>query len=204
MLTCSLLAACLQYLPHSEPAQESLIQPPVQIPLRTQVSTPIRLLSSCCSDWNRQIFAEKGMICWPIGLNMFNWLKIKVAMGCARWADVLINSLDTLLLPTGMAWPFPRSPRRKSQCKSFGDLRVKDNADSGSNSGTIATGFGVAAGLFAVFFFGEVPRVRKDVLQKLPFFDKYLDRSIPPEDNVSCQSYAALWRSPLVRYWFYE
>ncbi|KUL84024.1 hypothetical protein ZTR_07122 [Talaromyces verruculosus] len=52
-----------------------------------------------------------------------------------------------------------------------------------AKAGTIAGGFGVAAGLFAVFFFGEVPRVRKDVLQKLPFFDKYLDRTIPPEDN---------------------
>lgn len=53
------------------------------------------------------------------------------------------------------------------------------------DSGTIAGGFGVAAGLFAVFFFGEVPRVRKDILQKLPFFDKYLDRTVPPEDSVS-------------------
>ncbi|KAL4784016.1 ubiquinol-cytochrome-c reductase complex subunit-domain-containing protein [Aspergillus varians] len=49
--------------------------------------------------------------------------------------------------------------------------------------GTIAATFGVSAGVFAVFFFGEVPRVRKDILQKLPFFDKYLDRTIAPEDN---------------------
>lgn len=64
-------------------------------------------------------------------------------------------------------------------------LEVKSHANGIHGSGTIAGGFGVAAGLFAVFFFGEVPRVRKDVLQKLPFFDKYLDRTIPPEDNVS-------------------
>lgn len=53
------------------------------------------------------------------------------------------------------------------------------------NSGTIAGSFGVAAGIFAVFFFGEVPRVRKDILQKLPFLDTYLDRTVAPEDNVS-------------------
>lgn len=44
--------------------------------------------------------------------------------------------------------------------------------------------FGVSAGVFAVFFFGEIPRVRKDILQKLPFFKTYLDRTIAPEDNV--------------------
>ncbi|KAL4764754.1 cytochrome b-c1 complex subunit 10 [Aspergillus foveolatus] len=47
----------------------------------------------------------------------------------------------------------------------------------------IAGTFGVSAGVFALFFFGEVPRVRKDILQKLPFFDTYLDRTIAPEDN---------------------
>ncbi|EEA21007.1 hypothetical protein TMatcc_001012 [Talaromyces marneffei ATCC 18224] len=52
-----------------------------------------------------------------------------------------------------------------------------------TKAATIASGFGVAAGIFAVFFFGEVPRVRKDILQKLPFFDKYLDRTVPPEDS---------------------
>ncbi|KAL2872458.1 cytochrome b-c1 complex subunit 10 [Aspergillus lucknowensis] len=54
---------------------------------------------------------------------------------------------------------------------------------SAAKFGSIAATFGVSAGVFAVFFFGEVPRVRKDVLQKLPFFDTYLDRTIAPEDN---------------------
>ncbi|OJJ46688.1 hypothetical protein ASPZODRAFT_132801 [Penicilliopsis zonata CBS 506.65] len=49
--------------------------------------------------------------------------------------------------------------------------------------GTIAVPFAVSAGLFAVFFFGEVPRVRKDILQQLPFFDTYYDRTVAPEDN---------------------
>ena len=29
--------------------------------------------------------------------------------------------------------------------------------------GVTMTGFGVAAGTFAIFFFGEVPKVRKDI-----------------------------------------
>lgn len=52
-------------------------------------------------------------------------------------------------------------------------------------SGTIAGTFGVSAGVFALFFLGEVPRVRRDILQKFPFFDQYFDRRVAPEDNVS-------------------
>jgi hypothetical protein len=48
---------------------------------------------------------------------------------------------------------------------------------------SIAATFGVAAGTFAVFFFGEVPRVRNDILRRVPFLDEYFDRSIPAEDN---------------------
>ncbi|KIY01011.1 uncharacterized protein Z520_03677 [Fonsecaea multimorphosa CBS 102226] len=49
--------------------------------------------------------------------------------------------------------------------------------------GYIASGFGVAAGVFAVFFFGEVPRVRQDILSKLPVIGNYWIREVPPEDN---------------------
>lgn len=52
-------------------------------------------------------------------------------------------------------------------------------------SGSIAAGFGVAVGTGALFIFGEVPRVRNDILRQLPFFDTYFDRTIAPEDNVS-------------------
>ncbi|BCS18184.1 cytochrome b-c1 complex subunit 10 [Aspergillus puulaauensis] len=54
---------------------------------------------------------------------------------------------------------------------------------SATTIGSIAATFGVSAGVFALFFFGEVPRVRKDILQQLPFFDTYLDRTVAPEDN---------------------
>lgn len=49
--------------------------------------------------------------------------------------------------------------------------------------GYIASGFGVAAGVFALFFFGEVPRVRQDILSKVPVIGNYWVREVPPEDN---------------------
>lgn len=52
-----------------------------------------------------------------------------------------------------------------------------------SNSGGIAAGFGAAGGIFALFFFSEVPKVRKDILIKIPLIGDYYIREIPPEDN---------------------
>ena len=52
------------------------------------------------------------------------------------------------------------------------------------SSATIASTFGVSAGVFLIFFLGEVPRVRNDVLRQFPFLDQYYDRRIAPEDNV--------------------
>ncbi|EXJ90282.1 hypothetical protein A1O1_03381 [Capronia coronata CBS 617.96] len=49
--------------------------------------------------------------------------------------------------------------------------------------GSIAAGYGVATGVFALFFFGDVPRVRQDILQKIPVIGDYFVREIPPEDN---------------------
>lgn len=49
--------------------------------------------------------------------------------------------------------------------------------------GTIAAGFGVSAGIFALFFFAEVPKVRNDILVKAPIIGEYFVREIPPEDN---------------------
>ncbi|KAB8267779.1 ubiquinol-cytochrome-c reductase complex subunit-domain-containing protein [Aspergillus minisclerotigenes] len=54
----------------------------------------------------------------------------------------------------------------------------------------IAATFGASAGVFALFFFGEVPRVRNDILRQLPFFDQYFDRTIAPEDNVSLLNFS--------------
>ena len=49
--------------------------------------------------------------------------------------------------------------------------------------GSIAAGFGVSAGIFAIFFFSEVPKVRNDILVKVPIIGPYFIREIPPEDN---------------------
>ncbi|KAJ5776850.1 hypothetical protein N7520_000096 [Penicillium odoratum] len=54
---------------------------------------------------------------------------------------------------------------------------------SAIRAGTLAASFGVFAGTAALFMFGEVPRVRRDILQKVPFLDTYFDRTVAPEDN---------------------
>lgn len=48
--------------------------------------------------------------------------------------------------------------------------------------------FGATAGIFAIFFFGEVPRVRNDLLSKLPFIGHRFVREIPASDNVCVTS----------------
>ncbi|EUC36295.1 hypothetical protein COCCADRAFT_88618 [Bipolaris zeicola 26-R-13] len=49
--------------------------------------------------------------------------------------------------------------------------------------GTLAAGFGGVAGFFALFFFAEVPKVRDDIMKKIPVLDKFFTHEIPPEDN---------------------
>ncbi|EON61647.1 hypothetical protein W97_00863 [Coniosporium apollinis CBS 100218] len=43
--------------------------------------------------------------------------------------------------------------------------------------------FGAVAGIFALFFFAEVPKVRKDIMQRMPIIGDYFIHEIPPEDN---------------------
>lgn len=50
-------------------------------------------------------------------------------------------------------------------------------------SGATAGGFGAVAGIFALFFFGQVPKVRDDILGKMPLIGSYFHVEIPPEDN---------------------
>ncbi|EZF33024.1 hypothetical protein TMEN_4691 [Trichophyton mentagrophytes] len=42
---------------------------------------------------------------------------------------------------------------------------------------------GAATGIFAIFFLGDVPRIREDILMNIPVIGSYWDRSIAPEDN---------------------
>jgi hypothetical protein len=50
-------------------------------------------------------------------------------------------------------------------------------------SATTAGYFGVAAGIFAIFFFAEIPRVRKDIIEKVPIIGDHFKVEIAPEDN---------------------
>ncbi|KAI4125802.1 MAG: hypothetical protein LQ338_004082 [Usnochroma carphineum] len=45
--------------------------------------------------------------------------------------------------------------------------------------------FGVAGLTFALQFFADVPKVRNDIMQKLPVVGDYFIREIPPSDNVT-------------------
>jgi hypothetical protein len=71
------------------------------------------------------------------------------------------------------------TPNRTKHVPNFWGL----SAPKAFRYGTIATGFGVSAGIFALFFLGEVPRVRNDILSKVPVIGDYFIREIPPEDN---------------------
>jgi hypothetical protein len=47
----------------------------------------------------------------------------------------------------------------------------------------MAGAFGVTTGIFALYFFSDVPRVREDILRKVPIIGGYFVRETPPEDN---------------------
>lgn len=50
-------------------------------------------------------------------------------------------------------------------------------------SGVTAGGFGAVAGIFALFFFADVPKVRNDIMQKIPIIGDHFVKEIAPEDN---------------------
>ncbi|KAL8735161.1 MAG: hypothetical protein Q9166_001037 [cf. Caloplaca sp. 2 TL-2023] len=60
--------------------------------------------------------------------------------------------------------------------------------------GITAGSFGVVAGVFALFFFSDVPKVRTDIMQKLPFIGDHFVKEIPPSDNVSIPSETSIAR----------
>ncbi|KAH7089492.1 ubiquinol-cytochrome-c reductase complex subunit-domain-containing protein [Paraphoma chrysanthemicola] len=49
--------------------------------------------------------------------------------------------------------------------------------------GALAGGFGGVAGFFALFFFAEVPKVRDDIMKKVPVLGDFFVKEIAPEDN---------------------
>ena len=56
-------------------------------------------------------------------------------------------------------------------------------------------GFGGVAGFFAVFFFSDIPRVRKDIVQKIPIIGPHYIREIPASDNVGGNSRSQIFNS---------
>ncbi|KAL0930599.1 uncharacterized protein CTRU02_214674 [Colletotrichum truncatum] len=49
--------------------------------------------------------------------------------------------------------------------------------------GTRAAGFGAAAGIAALFYTSGIPRIQKDILQKIPVFGQNFIKEIHPADN---------------------
>jgi len=84
-----------------------------------------------------------------------------------------------------------RAHTQKQQYRSpFGPQQVKQGGHFGSFSykslgrlGITLGAFGGVAGFAALFFAEGVPRVRRDVLQKIPIIGSYWIREIPPSDN---------------------
>jgi len=67
-------------------------------------------------------------------------------------------------------------------------------AYNGSISGLTAATFGGVAGIFALFFFSEVPKVKKDIMQKVPIIGDWWRKEIPASDSVRGKNLSKLVR----------
>lgn len=103
-------------------------------------------------------------------------------------------SENTKLTPSSTDTPSPRtttaSPAKQSCERTCPSLPFKPPPSplqtpqlTPPPSGILAGGFGGVAGFFALFFFAEVPRVREDIMKKVPVLGSYFNVEIPPEDN---------------------
>ncbi|KAK7535664.1 ubiquinol-cytochrome-c reductase complex subunit-domain-containing protein [Phyllosticta paracitricarpa] len=85
--------------------------------------------------------------------------------------------------------PLPFGPAYRSYKSQFGPQYKPRphimgwDAVAFKRYGVMAAGYGAVAGIFALFFFAEVPRVRNDIMIKLPVLGDYFVKEIPPEDN---------------------
>ncbi|KAE8450485.1 hypothetical protein EG329_006215 [Mollisiaceae sp. DMI_Dod_QoI] len=50
-------------------------------------------------------------------------------------------------------------------------------------SGMTLGAFGGVAGFFALYFFSDVPKVRKDIWQKVPIIGQHFVKEVPASDN---------------------
>ncbi|KAK6596620.1 hypothetical protein H4I96_09272 [Botrytis cinerea] len=53
-----------------------------------------------------------------------------------------------------------------------------------SKVGLTLAGFGATAGFFALFFFSDIPKVRNDIMVKIPIIGDRWRREIPASDNL--------------------
>ncbi|TGO53694.1 hypothetical protein BCON_0119g00180 [Botryotinia convoluta] len=53
-----------------------------------------------------------------------------------------------------------------------------------SKVGLTLAGFGATAGFFALFFFSDIPRVRNDIMVKIPIIGDRWRKEIPASDNA--------------------
>ncbi|CAG8974480.1 hypothetical protein HYALB_00011630 [Hymenoscyphus albidus] len=49
--------------------------------------------------------------------------------------------------------------------------------------GTTLGAFGGVAGFFALYFFSDIPRVRNDIMVKIPIIGSHFRKEIPASDN---------------------
>lgn len=59
----------------------------------------------------------------------------------------------------------------------------KTIADFITCSARTAAAFGAVGGAVVLYFLADVPRIRKDIMQKIPLLGDYFVKEIPPEDN---------------------
>ncbi|KAK5136426.1 hypothetical protein LTR08_003071 [Meristemomyces frigidus] len=92
-------------------------------------------------------------------------------------------------LPTGVQPWKQRVKDYKSFKSQYGpDYKIGPHVSGidmskGATMAYLAAGFGGVAGIFALFFFDGVPRVQRDILQKLPIIGSFYVHEVPPEDN---------------------
>ncbi|KAI0995510.1 hypothetical protein K3495_g12669 [Podosphaera aphanis] len=107
-----------------------------------------------------------------------------------------MSEVSTLPRPSVMNCQFSRPPagvmlaRRYTTYKSpYGPkYTVQPNIagftiKQATRLGMTLGAFGGVAGFFALFFLGGVPRVKHDILEKIPGIGKYFVNEIPPSDN---------------------
>jgi len=84
----------------------------------------------------------------------------------------------------GTIWSFAQLTPFFLQCRTKHVPNVNGlSLGTALRYGAIASGFGVATGIFALFFFDGVPRVKNDILSKIPIIGNHFVKEIAPEDN---------------------